>query len=200
MKLAREAWPILGLALAVAALAAWWWGPWGAALPLAFALFAAWFFRDPERVAPGEPGALIAPADGKIIQAGPSTISIFMNVFDVHVCRAPAAGRVSAVEHQPGRFVSAFKEAAPEVNERARISLARADGPLSFTLIAGLVARRIVCKVRPGQELAAGERVGLIQFGSRVDVAVPEGLEVAVRVGARVRAGETVIARPRRGR
>jgi phosphatidylserine decarboxylase len=166
-----------------------------APLPLALLAFTLWFFRDPERATPDDAAALFAPADGRIIRAGPDTVSIFMNVFNVHVCRAPAAGRVAAVEHRPGRFLAAFKEEAPGANERTRIVLDSAGPPLEFTLIAGLVARRIVCRVRAGQAVRAGERVGLIRFGSRVDVRLPTGVSPVVRIGDRVVAGETVLAR-----
>jgi phosphatidylserine decarboxylase len=156
------------------------------------------FFRDPERRTPDEPGALISPADGKVIRADASRVSIFMNVFDVHVCRSPVAGRVTSVRHEPGRFVAAMKDEASEHNERTTIVVQPKDGPPArFVLVAGLVARRIVCRVAEGRELEAGDRVGIIRFGSRVDVDLPEGVVAAVRVGARVVAGESVVARRR---
>jgi phosphatidylserine decarboxylase len=158
-------------------------------------LFVVWFFRDPDRTPPGEPGALVSPADGRIIRAAGDSVSIFMNVFNVHVCRSPAAGTVESAVHEPGRFLAAFKDEAPLANERTAIRLDAGPMSLEFTLIAGLIARRIVCKVRRGQVLARGERVGLIRFGSRVDVKLPDGARPTVAVGDRVRAGETVIAR-----
>ena len=138
---------------------------------------------------------MISPADGKVIKAGPDEISIFMNVFNVHVCRSPIAGRIVSVDHRSGKFLAAFDERAPEQNERAAIRIVGERATLTFTLVAGLIARRIVCKVRDEQQLAAGERVGLIRFGSRVDVSLPTGAEALVRVGERVRAGESILAR-----
>ena len=118
-----------------------------------------------------------------------------MNVFDVHVCRSPTAGRIEEVQHFSGKFLAAYKDSASEHNERASIRIREGQSELTFTLVAGLVARRIVCRVVPGQVLRAGERVGLIRFGSRVDVSPPPGFSPRVRVGERVTAGETVIAR-----
>jgi len=195
MKIARESLPFVAAIVAVGAVA-WLVHPGLAALPLLALLFTLWFFRDPERSTPEDPLLLISPADGKVIMAGPDQISIFMNVFNVHVCRAPTAGRVESVEHVPGRFMAAFKDEASSHNERSTITLADGDRRQPFTLVAGLIARRIVCKVTPGQSLRAGERVGLIRFGSRVDVALPVDRQAAVRVGQHVLAGETVIARP----
>ena len=195
MKIAREAWPFAATALGLSALAAW------LAHPLlllpggALLVFVLWFFRDPERSTPGDQTLVVSPADGRILRAGPDRVSIFMNVFDVHVCRAPSAGRVVAVERHRGEFLAAFHDRASEHNERVAISIEGGGEPLRFTLVAGLVARRIVCKVAPGQRLAAGERIGLIRFGSRVDVDLPVGALVAVSRGQRVVAGETPIAR-----
>lgn len=195
MRIAPECWPIAVPLGVLAGLGFFIWVPAGVAL-LAPLLFTLWFFRDPERTTPADPSLLISPADGRIIVSRPGRVSVFMNVFNVHVCRAPAAGRVTMVRHTPGRFVAAFREDAPEANERVRIELERsAAEPLAFTLIAGLVARRIVPRVSPGDRLRAGERVGLIRFGSRVDLELPEGTEPAVHVGDRVRAGETPLAR-----
>ena len=157
--------------------------------------FVLWFFRDPERSTPRGPGLVVSPADGRVIQAGPDSISVFMNVCNVHVCRAPCGGIVEAVDHRRGRFLAAFKDLASEENERVSIVIRSGAERLRVTLVAGLIARRIVCKVRPGQRIEGGQRVGLIQFGSRVDVALPGGAEVAVSLGQGVVAGETVIAR-----
>ncbi len=192
MKLDRDAWPFLG-ALAAATAAAAWWSPWAALVPAALLAFVAQFFRDPERRPPDRPGALLCPADGRVIAAGPDRISVFMNVFDVHVCRSPCAGRVVSVEHRSGSFVSAFRDAASEHNERTEIVVEGEGGRVRFVLVAGLVARRIVCRVSPGVGVSAGERVGLIRFGSRVDLDVPPGAAPLVRVGDRVVAGETVL-------
>lgn len=193
MTIDRAAYPFLLPSAALTALAGWLY-PWAAPLPAAFLLFAAWFFRDPERNTPADPDAIVSPADGRIIVAGAERISVFMNVFNVHVCRTPVAGRVAAVTYRPGRFLAAFKDEAPDENERTAIAI-EGRVALRFTLVAGLIARRIVCRVEPGRTLAAGERVGLIRFGSRVDVDLPPGATVSVAVGDRVVAGETVLAR-----
>jgi len=194
MRIARESAPFL-LIFGLASLAAAWLHPAVAVPPVLLLLFTVWFFRDPERTTPDEAGALISPADGKIIVVGPERISIFLNVFNVHVCRTPQAGEVRDVQHVSGRFLAAFKDDASEHNERTAIVVADGTRTVRFVLVAGLVARRIVCKVRPGQRLGAGERIGLIRFGSRVDVDLPPGVRPAVALGQRVVAGETVIAR-----
>jgi phosphatidylserine decarboxylase len=195
VRLDRDALPFAGALVLVAAAAALL-RPWAAAPPVLLLAFTLWFFRDPERRPPEEPAALLSPADGRVIVAGPRRISVFMNVFDVHVCRTPVAGKVVAVEHAPGRFLAAFKDAASEHNERTAIVVDPGRGEVvRFTLVAGLIARRIVCRVEPGRFLASGDKVGLIRFGSRVDVDLPPGASPAVRIGERVVAGETVIAR-----
>ena len=195
MRIAREGWSpaalIAVLTIAVGAL----WHPL-VAVPFALSLlFTLWFFRDPERDSPDDPQVLVSPADGRVLIATNEKISIFMNVFNVHVCRTPAGGRVEEVSHVPGKFLAAYHDSASEHNERASIRLRGGQSELTFTLVAGLVARRIVCRVVPGQVLGAGERVGLIRFGSRVDVSPPQGFSPCVKVGQRVSAGETVIAR-----
>jgi len=159
-------------------------------------LFTLNFFRDPERRTPVDSGALVSPADGRVIRADRARVSIFMNVFDVHVCRSPVAGTVTSVTSVPGRFLAAMKDAASEQNERTTIVVQPATGaPVRFVLVAGLVARRIVCRVEAGRALAAGERVGIIRFGSRVDLDLPDGARASVAIGDRVVAGETVVAR-----
>jgi len=176
------------------------------------------FFRDPRRVTPLGDGLIVAPADGLItlikqmepprelvqddgngtpgLPAGPVTrISIFMSVFDVHINRAPIGGTVRRVVYIPGKFLNADLDKASEENERQHIMIEQAGGlAVGFTQIAGLIARRIVPFVKPGDMLAAGQRVGLIRFGSRVDVYLPAGTEPQVLVGQRTIAGETVLA------
>jgi phosphatidylserine decarboxylase len=195
VRLDREGWPfVLALAATTFVLARWTYA--GAAVGLLALAFTLNFFRDPERQTPVDPKALVSPADGKIIRADDGRVSIFMNVFDVHVCRSPVAGRVTSVRHDPGRFIAAMKDAASEHNERTTIVVQPASGAaVSFVLVAGLVARRIVCRVAVGRELSQGERVGIIRFGSRVDVDLPQGASPTVTVGQRVVAGETVVAR-----
>ncbi|MEW6387819.1 MAG: phosphatidylserine decarboxylase family protein [Thermodesulfobacteriota bacterium] len=187
----------------------WWllsW-TWLAVLGLVAAAFFAYFFRDPERSLPAEAGAIVSPADGKVIlldevredkflEAPAKRVGIFMNVFDVHVNRAPVAGKVAASQHYPGRFVAAFRAEADRVNERQVTLLEREGGGRVLMLqIAGLLARRIISYVKEEDRLARGERLGLICFGSRVDLYLPLDAEVLVKVGDRVRAGSSIVGR-----
>lgn len=168
-----------------------------------------YFFRDPERVTPERPGLIISPADGIVsliepavppVELGlPTTpltrVSVFMSVFNCHINRAPVAGRVSAVAYRPGKFFNASLDKASADNERNGVVIEMADGRLlPVVQIAGLVARRIVCFVETGTQLDRGERFGLIRFGSRLDVYLPEGVAPSVRLGQTMVAGETVIA------
>lgn len=148
------------------------------------------FYRDPERVPEG-PG-MVSPADGRVIVAGPDSVSIFLNLHDVHVNRAPLEGTVVRIRHTPGRFRPAFGAAAE--NERNEIDFETPAGPIRVVQRAGFVARRIVCWVREGQRVARGERIGRILLGSRIDTTIPPGFRVVVAKGQRVRGGETVIA------
>jgi phosphatidylserine decarboxylase len=201
MRIAREGIPLVlaGLVLTVILWLAGWGGL--ALATLALSAFVAFFFRDPERDAPRREGAILAPGDGKVVAVrdeGPERmVSIFLSLFDVHVNRAPISGVVQEVEHRPGRFLSAYKEAASRENERTRIVISGDRGTVTFMQVAGLVARRIVCRLRPGQTVSAGERVGLIRFGSRVDVLLPPTADPEVVLGDRVRGGLSVVARYR---
>lgn len=194
MRIAREGWPFAVPLLVATPFGAWAHPLAGAGLGL-LAGYVIWFFRDPERRTPADPAGLISPADGKVLRIAPQRISIFLNIFDVHVCRTPMGGTIRRLVHHPGRFLAAWRDEASEQNERVVIDLETAHGTVRCTLVAGLVARRIVCKVREGQALAAGERVGLIRFGSRVDLELPADFECVVAIGQRVRAGETLLAR-----
>lgn len=195
MRLDRAGWPFVIAAAAVTVLLAFF-APILSVAGVAALLFTLNFFRDPERAVPEDPGVVVSPADGRIIRAEATRVSIFMNVFDVHVCRSPVAGRVTGVVRVPGRFLAAMKDEAGEQNERTAIVVQPEDGPsVRFVLVAGLIARRIVCRVEAGRMLGRGERVGIIRFGSRVDVDLAEGCRLAVAVGDRVRAGVTPIAR-----
>jgi phosphatidylserine decarboxylase len=176
---------------------------WYCALPFCIlAAFCLYFFRDPDREVPSGPVA-VSPADGKVVvvkaENGGQRISIFLNVFDVHVNRTPIPGRVVDVRYQEGQFLVASKEEASHSNEQNTITVLGTVGGeetrIVFKQIAGLIARRIVCYKKPGDIVTAGERVGLIKFGSRVDVQLGPEWEVAVRVGQRVSAGSSVIAR-----
>jgi phosphatidylserine decarboxylase len=195
VRVAREATPF-ALGFGIVALAVAFWSVVASLVPLALLAFCLFFFRDPERRSPPEPDAVLSPADGRVLLAEGGRVSVFLSVFDVHVCRAPLPGAIRSVTHLPGRFLAAFRPEASEQNERTSIVVERGDATrLTFTLVAGLVARRIVCKVAPGQHVASGERIGLIRFGSRVDVELPAGASIVVRRGDRVSAGETIIAR-----
>lgn len=180
------------------------------------AILTAWcafFFRDPKRVTPLREGLVVSPADGVVSAIGYFTpppelglgetplqrVSIFMSVFDVHVNRAPVAGRIARIAYKPGLFINADLDKASEDNERSGMVIESAAGTFGVVQIAGLIARRIVGFVREGDTLSAGERFGLIRFGSRVDVYMPEGARVLVGLGARAIAGETVIADMRGG-
>jgi phosphatidylserine decarboxylase len=175
-------------------LLSWYW-----AVPLyILAAFCLYFFRDPERTIPDGPVA-VAPADGKIVAvkldaAGANRISIFLNIFDVHVNRTPIGGKVACVKYQKGQFLVASKEAASHSNEQ-NIMTVDGDGTrVVFKQIAGLIARRIVCYKKPGDIVDKGERIGLIKFGSRVDIFLGPEWKVTVREGERVSAGSSVIA------
>ena len=195
MRLDPAGWPFVGSLAAVAVLAAWW-SPWAAVVVLIPLLFTLNFFRDPERAIPDDPQAIVSPADGRIIRADRDRVSIFMNVFDVHVCRTPVGGRIVDVTRSPGKFLAAMRDDASEHNERVAIVVQPPSGPpLRFVLVAGLIARRILCRVAPSATLRAGDRVGIIRFGSRVDVDLPAGAIPSVAVGQRVVSGESVIAR-----
>ena len=177
----------------------WWW----AAMPLTlFALACLGFFRDPERTPPTVTGAILAPADGRVmgvvdVEDGwvgrAVRVSIFLSPLDVHVNRSPVAGLVRDVQYARGRFLAAYRDEASELNERCTVALEGDSARLTVRQIAGVLARRIVCRVRPGDKLQAGERYGLIRFGSRTDLVVPRGTELRVRVGDRVRGGETIM-------
>jgi phosphatidylserine decarboxylase len=176
---------------------------------LILTLWIIYFFRDPWRVTPTREGLIISPADGLIVSLAPAApppeldmgsepvtrIGIFLNVFDVHVARAPIAGIVSIKHYIKGRFINASLDKASEHNERLALRVAPAEEPsIAFVLVAGLVARRIVCPVYQGQTVAAGERVGIIRFGSRIDVYCPPPYVPLVALGQRMVGGETVLA------
>ncbi len=204
----RAGWPFIGLFAAATVGMAWVSEPlgWIGAVLTAWCVY---FFRDPDRVTPTREGLMAAPADGVVClvdeappppELGMGTaprprICIFMNVFNVHVNRAPIAGTVSGLAYVPGRFINASFDKASEHNERQCLRLTMTDGrDIAFVQIAGLLARRIVCQVDEGSRLKTGERFGLIRFGSRVDTYLPEGMAPLVSVGQTTVAAETVIA------
>jgi phosphatidylserine decarboxylase len=193
-------------AMALAAGGALLWylaAPWFGLPLLVLAAFCLYFFRDPEREIPAGPVA-VSPADGKVValkqeSADVNRISIFLNIFDVHVNRSPIGGAVAEVRYQPGCFKVASREECSTVNEQNIITM-RGDGTtVVFKQIAGLIARRVVFHKRPGDTVAKGDRVGLIKFGSRVDVLFGPEWEIVVKPGMRVRAGSSVLARRRDG-
>ncbi len=164
------------------------------------ALFSAFFFRDPTRRPPEDPDAVVAAADGVVTavaedEDGATRITVFLSIFDVHVNRAPVSGVVTGVERRSGEFRAAFREDAGERNETNEVRIRSGAGTVRVRQIVGAVARRIVCRVAPGDRLARGERFGLIRFGSRTDVLLPAGCQVLVRPRERVRGGETLVAR-----
>ncbi|HSL92251.1 MAG TPA: phosphatidylserine decarboxylase family protein [Candidatus Limnocylindrales bacterium] len=183
---------------------------WPKSLPLAvmgllLTAFMGWFFRDPERVPPDERGAVISPADGRIVYSADSPpgmyspepgkrVSVFMSVLDVHVNRAPVSGKVVAVRYNPGKFLVANVDKASLLNEQNGVVLETPEGRrVSYVQIAGLIARRIVCTLSEGDTVQRGQRVGMICFGSRVDVILPASAVLRVRKGDRVRAGESIL-------
>jgi phosphatidylserine decarboxylase len=208
----REGWPFITAAVAANGFvfALWGWPGW-ALVPITAWIVA--FFRDPERVAPPGDNLILSPADGRLLtvaQAAPpaelglgsqarTRLSIFMNVFNVHVNRAPATGTVTALAYRPGKFFNASFDKASEANERQSIGIGL-DGPgragqdLIVVQIAGLIARRIKCDLREGDSVCRGDRFGIIRFGSRVDVYLPDGARVVARPGQTTRAGETALA------
>ena len=202
-----EGYPFIG-GFALASLILFWlWTPLGW-LGTVATLWCAYFFRDPPRVTPAREGIVVAPADGRVSQlanAAPPPelalgarplprISIFMSVFDCHVNRSPVAGRVERMVYRAGKFLSADLDKASEDNERNSFVIATAGARIAVIQIAGLVARRIVPFVREGDAIAAGQRIGMIRFGSRVDVYLPEGARALVAEGQTAIAGETVLA------
>jgi phosphatidylserine decarboxylase len=186
--------------LSAAAAVVWWLaGGWFSTPLWLVAAFCLYFFRDPERRIPEGPVA-VSPADGKVVAVKPENtavnrVSIFLNIFDVHVNRTPIAGTVCKVEYQQGRFLVASREEASSRNEQNTITVQGDGTSVMVKQIAGLIARRIVCRARPGDRVKKGERIGLIKFGSRVDVLFGPEWEIVVRPGMRVAAGSSVIAR-----
>jgi phosphatidylserine decarboxylase len=192
----------LGMLLVAGVL---WWlaAPAWATIPLLAAAFFLWFFRDPERAIPADPGLIVSPADGKVTDVSATTlngqpctrISIFLSVFDVHVNRAPVAGVVCNVDYRQGKFANAMSAASADDNEQNIITMESQGMTVVFKQIAGLLARRIVFNHKPGDTLARGQRVGMIKFGSRTDVIFPGSAELSVKPGDRVKGGSSILAR-----
>lgn len=203
--IAQEGYPFIILSLVITVFIAFLGIRWLFLLLVLITLFVVWFFRNPERHFIEEEKVVICPADGKVIKmenvdaAGTTSgrfkkISIFMNVFNVHVNRAPYSGIIEAVNYHEGKFISANLDKASLDNERNEVVIRTEDGRMVWAVqIAGLIARRIVCWVKPGDIIQKGERIGLIRFGSRVDVYLPEDSTVTVNIGDKVKAGETYL-------
>lgn len=202
-----EGYPFIGAFALASLLLFWLWTPLGW-IGTGLTVWCALFFRDPQRVTPVREGLVVSPADGRVsmvVQVVPPAelglgdkplprVSIFMSVFNCHVNRAPVAGRIERIVYKAGKFINAELDKASEDNERNSLVIATDSGKIGVVQIAGLVARRIVSFVREGQSLAQGERFGLIRFGSRLDVYLPEGAKALVAVGQTAIAGETVLA------
>jgi len=190
------------LAFTAAGAAVWYLTQPAFAAPLfLLAIFCLYFFRDPERTIP-DGAVAVSPADGKVVGIAPdgaagTRISIFLNIFDVHVNRAPIAGQIAKVDYHKGQFLVASREAASSQNERNVVTIQGQDTTVGFSQIAGLIARRIVFSKQRGDTVAKGERVGLIKFGSRVDVFLGPEWEIAVQTGQRVAGGSSIVARRR---
>jgi len=202
--IAREGWPFLAIAIIVAAIVTSVSPGWSIPLWI-IALFVLQFFRDPPREIPSQANAVLSPADGRIVvvektqdpYAGREAlkISVFMNVFNVHSNRSPVDGKINTVQYFPGKFVNADLDKASTENERNAVVVTAANGQtVTFVQIAGLIARRILCYVRPGDTLTRGQRYGFIRFGSRVDVYLPLTAKPLVVVGDKVSATETILA------
>jgi len=207
MRIAREGYPLI-LTAGIAALIALaiGWGLLGSLLAV-LSLAVAAFFRDPERVVPAGDNLIVSPADGKVVSIAPASaggmfdgaatrVSIFLSPLDVHINRVPVAGKIDAVQYQPGKFLPAYKADASERNEQNALKiLCSGARVIGVVQIAGVLARRIVCWVKRGDDLKRGDRFGLIMFGSRTDTYLPNGCSVEVAEGQRVKGGETIIGR-----
>ncbi|MBZ5695163.1 MAG: phosphatidylserine decarboxylase family protein [Acidobacteriia bacterium] len=176
---------------------------WPAAMLILLGLFVFYFFRDPERTIPSDPGLVVSPADGRVVEIVDETfdgtmghrVSIFLSIWNVHVQRAPVAGQITDVVYRPGRFYGAYRAAASRENEQNVIYMHTPQGSLVFKQIAGAIARRVLCWKSKGDTVARGERVGMIRFGSRVDIWLPMESEVVVRRGQNVKGGESILAK-----
>lgn len=205
MRIDPAGWPFVGGAVALAVAAGFFVSTVVGVVLLVVAGFLLFFFRDPDRVVTEAPGAVLAPADGRVLVAGTSTvhvfpadrwqqIGIFLSPLDVHVNRMPVAGRVAKVRYHPGRFLPAYRRDAGDLNEYTEVWIDHGGQPVVVRQIVGVLARRIVCRTREGADVAAGERFGVMKFGSRMDVFVPAGARITVQVGDHVVAAVTVVA------
>ncbi len=207
MSFDRAAWPFVTGAAVLALLPGMLWAPWAAMPGVLLAGFFLFFFRDPARAVPAAPaGTVLSPADGRVMFAGAlggadppagegAQVCSFLSPMDVHINRVPWGGRVQRVRYHPGRFLPAYRREAGDLNEYAEVWVERDGRTLVFRQIVGLLARRVVCRIREGDQVTTGQRFGVMKFGSRMDVYVPAGTTLLVRPGDRVVAGITPIAR-----
>jgi phosphatidylserine decarboxylase len=206
MRIDPAGWPFIAGSLILAIAALWFVGGGGGAIFLVLACFFLFFFRDPERPITKDADAVVSPADGRVMIAGAPAgracppgdwqqISIFLSPMDVHVNRMPIGGRVTKVEYHPGRFLPAYRHEAGDLNEYTEVTVDHNGQPIVVRQIVGVLARRIVCRVKEGDEVQAGDRFGVMKFGSRMDIFVPASAAIAVKVNDKVTGGVTVIAR-----
>lgn len=210
MKIDRAGYPFIAAAFVpAAALVAARRPGWAVSLA-ALGGFFAYFFRDPERQVPKDPGLVVSPADGRVMIAGPSDgrwsprgewtqVTIFLSPLDVHINRSPVSGRVTRIDYRPGRFLPAYDEAS-NANELNEVWVDHDGQTIVFRQVVGILARRIVCRIQEGQHIERGQRIGLMKFGSRMDVFMPAAAEIKVQVGQQVIGGETVLATLRSAR
>jgi phosphatidylserine decarboxylase len=208
MRIDPAGWPFIGGSLILAIAALWFIGGGGALIFIVLACFFLFFFRDPDRPITKETDAVLSPADGRVMIAGAPAgqacppgnwqqISIFLSPMDVHVNRMPVGGRVTKVEYHPGRFLPAYRHESGDLNEYTEVTIDHHGQPIVVRQIVGVLARRIVCRIREGDEVHAGDRFGVMKFGSRMDIFVPASAAIAVQVNDKVVGGVTVIARLR---
>lgn len=206
--IAKEGWPFIGFFLIITLGFYWVLNWWAALIPGILMLWSVYFFRNPRRSIPGAENELLSPADGKVMDVMTVTedaclhremlrVRIFLNIFNVHVNRVPVAGTIKLVKRAGTKYLAAFKDQAGALNVRNYLLMDTAFGEILVVQITGLIARRLVCWVQPGDRLARGERFGLIRFGSCTELYLEPGTEVLVREGDKVRGGETIIARIR---
>jgi phosphatidylserine decarboxylase len=208
MRIDPAGWPFIGGSLILAIAALWFIGAGGALIFVILACFFLFFFRDPDRPITKDTDVVLSPADGRVMIAGAPAgeacppgswqqISIFLSPMDVHVNRMPVGGRVTKVEYHPGRFLPAYRREAGDLNEYTEVTIDHQGQPIVVRQIVGVLARRIVCRVNEGDEVHAGDRFGVMKFGSRMDIFVPAAAQIAVHVNDKVVGGVTVIARLR---
>ena len=205
MRIDPAGWPFIGGSLLLAIAAEWFIGGGGAAIFLVLTCFFLFFFRDPHRAITPDTDAVLSPADGRVMVAGTPTgeaspagdwqqISIFLSPMDVHVNRMPIGGRVTKVEYHPGRFLPAYRADAGDLNEYTEVTVDHQGQPIVVRQIVGVLARRIVCRVKEGDVVQAGDRFGVMKFGSRMDIFIPVNAAIAVKVNDKVVGGVTVLA------